>query len=65
MMDDRKVTVCSACLTASCWHGELMCERSRNASTIRVSRRMLNKLGKEHPDNYSDERLLEVCGEEP
>lgn len=65
MNTDRKVTVCSACLTASCWHGKFMCDRSRNASTIRVSRSTLDKLGKEHPDNYSDERLLEVCGEEP
>lgn len=58
--DNRNVTVCAACLRASCWHGVFLCDQSQTASTIRVSRTMLNKLGREHPDNYSDARLDEM-----
>lgn len=59
---DRIVTVCSACLTASCWHGEMMCEDSRGAGTVSMPARELDKLGREHPSAYSVEKVRRVCG---
>jgi len=60
---DRKVTVCAACLTASCWHGEFMCEASRTADVTTRTVRELRALGREHPSNYSVAKVREVCGE--
>ncbi len=62
-MDDRKITVCAECLTASCWHGEFMCDRSRNAGITTRLASELDALGREHPGNYSVEKIREVCGE--
>lgn len=47
--DARMVTVCAVCLRASCWQGVLLCEKSRNASTIKYPVRTLRKLKKESP----------------
>jgi len=61
----RDVTVCAECLRASCWHGEFMCERSRDANVRTLTVRQLRSLNLEHPDNYSRERVAEVHGSEP
>jgi hypothetical protein len=58
----RPVTVCSRCLTASCWHGEYMCNDARDAGVVQKTRGELDALRLEHPDNYSDAKLLAVCG---
>ena len=60
--DDYMVTVCAACLSASCWHYRHICERYRSAGTVERRASDLRKLGREHPDNYSRETLLKVCG---
>lgn len=60
----REVTVCGACLTASCWHGEFMCEKSRTAKTVQRSVAELRALNREHPQNYSVRRVREACGEQ-
>lgn len=53
MTDDaRMVTVCDACLKASCWRGIFMCDDSRGAGTTRKSVAELRALGREHPDWY-------------
>jgi len=31
---DHKVTVCSACLRASCWQGQFYCDEYRTAGTV-------------------------------
>ena len=62
-MSDYLVTVCSACRCASCWHGEFMCERSRDASTVEVRASELRGEDREHPSNFAPERLREVCGD--
>lgn len=62
MIGDYIVTVCDACLTASCWHYEFMCQRSQNAGTKEVRASELRALDKEHPDNFSREKLLRVEG---
>lgn len=61
-MSDYYVTVCDACSTASCWHGEHMCQRSKTSGTRQVKASRLRSLSLEHEDNFSHEKLLEVCG---
>lgn len=46
--DDRLVTVCAACLCASCWQGKHMCQQSRDANVIKKPIRELRALGREH-----------------
>jgi len=60
---DYVVTVCAACLCASCWHGESMCDASRSADTVTRLASELDALGYEHADNYSRAKLIDVCGE--
>jgi hypothetical protein len=49
---DPLITVCDQCLTASCWHGVFMCQRSFAAGTIRVPRSDLARLNREHSDYW-------------
>lgn len=60
--EDRVVTVCAACLRASCWHGEFYCERAVGAGIRRMRVSELDALGKEHPSNYSVEKIAHVEG---
>ncbi len=48
--DQRKVTVCSACLRACCWQGEFMCDAADMAGTVQktVAELRAGKHG-EHP----------------
>jgi hypothetical protein len=62
---DYEVVVCSSCLTASCWHGEFMCQESQTANIKTMKARELRKLGIEHESNYSIEKLRLVTGREP
>jgi hypothetical protein len=48
-MDARMITVCSACLRASCWQGKLYCDRAKEAGTARMPARTLRKLLLEAP----------------
>ena len=59
----RRVTVCAACLRASCWHGEFMCDEARSAGTVEIFAPTLRKLSLEHPSNYSPKKIREVCGD--
>jgi len=58
----RLITVCDKCFRACCWHGELMCQDSREAGTIQKTARELRMLNVEHPDNYSRKEVERVCG---
>jgi hypothetical protein len=49
----RSVTVCDACLTASCWHGTFPCQRSRDSGTTTRTVGELDGLGQEHPSHYA------------
>jgi hypothetical protein len=53
LRNDIKITVCSECLTASCWLAEFMCDKSRDASTVQKTVGELRALKLEHPDNWS------------
>ena len=53
---ERMVTVCDACLQASCWHGLFMCSEAQNAGTVDKPVSELRALNLEHssywePDN--------------
>ncbi len=56
--DDYIVTVCSACLRASCWLGQWPCEDFKTASTVDMPASQLRALGREHQNNYSRYHLL-------
>ena len=60
--EDLLVTVCAACLRASCWHGIFYCDHAVGAGTRRMSVRQLNALCREHPSYYSAEEIARVCG---
>ena len=51
--EDRPITVCDACLQASCWNGEFYCDESRNAGTVDMTKRELRKLDLEHPSYWN------------
>lgn len=59
---NRIVTVCAACLQASCWHGELMCDAAKRAGVVDKTVAELNALGLEHPSHYSRKKIEKVCG---
>lgn len=58
--NDRLITVCSACLRASCWHGNFMCDDAVGAGTVRKTVRELAALNREHPSYYSVARIRDV-----
>jgi hypothetical protein len=58
---DYLVTVCAACRTAACWHGEFLCERSAGP-TIDIRASVLRADQREHPSNFSVRKVREVCG---
>lgn len=55
--DDRVITVCDKCLRACCWLGFFMCERARDAGTVKRAVRELRELpddgNREHPDYWA------------
>ncbi len=59
---ESRVMVCDACLRASCWYGEFMCDDARSAGLTVLTVGDLIKLGSEHEDNWSDEKMMRVYG---
>jgi hypothetical protein len=60
---DYLVTVCDACLRASCWHGYYRCDAWRSAGTVDRRASELLAIGAEHPDKFSRATVLRECGE--
>lgn len=54
-MTDPTITVCAACLKASCWQGVWMCEEARGADITQKTVAELTDLALEHPDYWADE----------
>jgi len=52
LKDTDLITVCEECLTASCWHGEFMCDNAVNANIIQKTVKELMGLNLEHEDNW-------------
>ena len=59
---DKKVEVCSACLTAACWYGEFMCEEAINAGTVVKTVKELRRLNRESPTYWTNAKFYEVYG---
>lgn len=59
MSDDDLITVCSACLQASCWQGIFMCQRSQGANIVQKTRRDLKALNLEHPSYWKTDKDLQ------
>jgi hypothetical protein len=62
MRRQRLITVCDACLKASCWHMVFPCGDYQTAGTTQKTARELRKLDLEHPDYYSRKEVERVCG---
>lgn len=65
MNNDKLIMVCSECLMACCWYGEIMCDESKHASTVIKTVGELKKLKLEHPSYWSNRKLTEVYGRPP
>ena len=48
------ITVCSACLQASCWQGIFFCEDYTRAGTVEKRREALKALTLEHSDDWKN-----------
>lgn len=46
------ITVCSACLCASCWQGEFYCDEYKTAGTVEKTIEELTALHREHPEYW-------------
>lgn len=55
----EQITVCSECLCSSCWQGIFMCDKSRTANIIKMTKRDLIKLNKEHISYMKTDRQLQ------
>jgi len=53
---DRYVTVCAACLRASCWQGRFYCDTARDAGTRELSVSHLKRLDLENPEYWEEDR---------
>lgn len=52
MNKSATVTVCSACLQASCWKGIFFCDDYMHAGTVERTVEELRALGLEHPSYF-------------
>lgn len=50
--EDDLITVCDACLQASCWQGIFYCDEYKTAGTVQKKRRELRELDREHPSYW-------------
>lgn len=50
----RLVTVCDACLKASCWRGLFLCDDYVHAGTIDLSVSTLREIGREDPGYWTE-----------
>ncbi len=52
---ERTVTVCDACLRASCWQGRFYCDESHTtAGLTEKTVAELEALGREHPEYWEE-----------
>lgn len=60
---NKRIMVCALCYRAICYHGEMMCDGSQGAATVIMTVGELRQLNLEHPDNWSQRKLLSVYGD--
>lgn len=58
----RSVTVCSACLRASCWQGHFYCDDAKSAGTVDKPVSELQSIAREHPSYWfrDEDGILDV-----
>ena len=56
--EQRLVTVCDACLQASCWQGIFYCNDYETAGTVDKTVAELRKLALEHPSYWDEENAM-------
>jgi epoxyqueuosine reductase QueG len=61
--EKKLIKVCDNCLTASCWYGEFMCQKSKDAGLVLRPISYLRLKNLEHPENWSDEKMELVYGD--
>lgn len=54
----RMITVCAACLQASCWQGIFYCDEYKTANVVQKTRAELEQLGLEHPSYWKTDAEL-------
>lgn len=59
LFDDDIITVCDKCFTASCWHGEFMCDDNKHAGTDERSVSQLRAMGLEHPSHWLRQKEMQ------
>ncbi len=62
---DYYVTVCDACLRASCWHDYSPCRNARGAGTTEMLRSVLQSRQRESAEHWTPARLRHVTGAWP
>lgn len=66
--EQKKITVCSKCLQASCWQGAFMCQEAQTAGTVEKTIAELRALGRENPCYWAITKVGkeegEACGRE-
>lgn len=62
LFENKLIEVCDECLTASCWHGEHMCDKSKEAGTVLKTVTELVPLGLESTRHWNDLNLERIYG---
>ncbi len=62
--NNKRVQVCSKCLTAACWYVEFMCDEASSAGTVVKTVGELKALNREHSDYWTNKKFAEVYGTE-
>ncbi len=60
--ENQLIEVCDACLQASCWYGEFMCDKAKHAGIVLKTRAELRELDRENPSYWSDSTLERIYG---
>ena len=60
--ETKYVEVCTACGTSTCCNGLGRCAGARNAGTELLTVSRLRVLEQEHPDNWSDSKMISIYG---
>lgn len=63
--EDKLVEVCANCLQASCWYGELLCDKAATCGTVLktvTELRSINRAYDESEYYWSDEYMEKIYG---
>ena len=61
--ENKLIQVCDKCLRATCWHGDFMCEDSRDAGIVLKTVSELRALKLEHSERWADDMINKIFGD--